>query len=154
MQEADYQAVQALSRSLGRNAEPARFGVEGCQLVLKDSQDKLLGRAKASWWDPDDELAPAGFYLSGVEIAADFQQHGLASILTTARLEWIAHRADRAWCVVNAQNTASLALQRSFGFREICRAPQFGSVQFTGGSGLLLCKEVTPSNRVSADRKK
>lgn len=74
MQEADYQAVQALSRSLGRNAEPARFGVEGCQLVLKDSQDKPLGWAKASWWDPDDELAPAGFYLSGVEIATDFQQ--------------------------------------------------------------------------------
>jgi len=145
----DFQAIRELSRSLGRSSEPSHFGNDECQLVVKDGQGQLVGWARAGWWEPDDPVAPAGYYLSGVEVAREYQQRGLASMLTAARLEWIAMRDKRyAWCVVNAQNTESLALQASFGFEEIARASHFGSVSFSGGSGLLLRKEITEDSSI------
>ncbi|MBM7768813.1 RimJ/RimL family protein N-acetyltransferase [Glutamicibacter nicotianae] len=65
--------------------------------------------------------------------------------LTEARLDWIAQRASSAWCVVNAQNAASLALHRSLGFEKVARAAQLGTVVFSGGSGVLLSKDLAPS---------
>ena len=143
MQASDHEAIQKLSRSLGRSSEPSRFGDNECHLVLKDPQGQLVGWARAGWWDPSDQLAPAGCYLSGVEISREHQHRGFASILTAARLKWVAERDTAAWCIVNARNTSSLALQASFGFKEIARASHFGAVSFSGGCGLLLRKELS-----------
>ncbi|UYQ76309.1 GNAT family N-acetyltransferase [Glutamicibacter sp. JL.03c] len=143
MKALDHEAIRLLSRSMGRSSEPSHFGDEECQLVLKDEGGRLIGWGRAAWWEPQDNYAPAGYYLSGVEIAHEFQQRGYASRLTAARLAWIAERAQQAWCVVNARNSESLRLQASFGFKEIARADHFGSVWFTGGSGVLLRKDLT-----------
>ncbi|WP_345469609.1 GNAT family N-acetyltransferase [Glutamicibacter ectropisis] len=147
MKASDHEAIRLLSRSLGRSSEPSRFGDLECQLVLKDESGRLIGWGRAAWWDPNDDSAPAGYYLSGVEIAREFQQRGYASRLTAARLAWIAQRAQQAWCVVNERNSESLRLQASFGFKEITRADHFGSVGFTGGSGVLLRKDLTEAAR-------
>jgi len=147
MKASDHEAIRLLSRSLGRTSEPSRFGDEECQLVLKDESGRLIGWGRAAWWDPIDDSAPPGYYLSGVEIAREFQQRGYASRLTTARLAWVAQRAQQAWCVVNERNSESLRLQASFGFKEITRADHFGSVEFTGGSGVLLRKDLTEAAR-------
>ncbi|KUM30735.1 hypothetical protein AQ436_14405 [Arthrobacter sp. EpRS66] len=152
MKASDHEAIRLLSRSLGRTSEPSRFGDEECQLVLKDESGRLIGWGRAAWWDPIDDSAPAGYYLSGIEIAREFQQRGYASRLTAARLAWVAQRAQQAWCVVNERNSESLRLQASFGFKEITRADHFGSVEFTGGSGVLLRKDLTEAARnLSAD---
>lgn len=139
---ADHEAVRRLSARLGRTAAPERFGTGECQLVLKDAAGQLLGWARAHCWEPQDALAPAGYYLGGVEVAVQSRQQGIARRLGIARLDWIAQRASAAWCVANAQNTASLALQRSLGFIEVARAVRFGSVVLTGGSGVLLRKDL------------
>ncbi len=142
MRRSDFEAIRELSRSLGRSSEPSRFGDNECQLVLKDDDGRLIGWARASWWDPADEVVPAGYYLSGVEVAREYQHRGYASLLTAARLKWVAERDTNVWCIVNARNSESLALQAAFGFKEVARATHFGSVSFTGGSGLLLHKEL------------
>jgi len=147
MKASDHEAIRLLSRSLGRTSEPSRFGDEECQLVLNDESGRLIGWGRAAWWDPIDDSAPPGYYLSGVEIAREFQQRGYASRLTAARLAWVAQRAQQAWCVVNERNSESLRLQASFGFKEITRADHFGSVEFTGGSGVLLRKDLTEAAR-------
>lgn len=147
MKASDHEAIRLLSRSLGRSSEPSRFGDDECQLVLKDESGRLIGWGRAAWWDPNDDSAPAGYYLSGVEIAREFQKRGYASRLTAARLAWVAQRAQQAWCVVNERNSESLRLQASFGFKEITRADHFGSVEFTGGSGVLLRKDLTEAAR-------
>ncbi|KSU66929.1 GNAT family N-acetyltransferase [Arthrobacter sp. NIO-1057] len=150
MKASDHEAIRLLSRSLGRSSEPSRFGDEECQLVLKDESGRLIGWGRAAWWDPNDDSAPAGYYLSGVEIAREFQQRGYASRLTATRLAWIAQRAQQAWCVVNARNIESLRLQCSSGFEEVTRSEHFGSVWFTGGSGVLLRKDLTEAARDSS----
>lgn len=142
MQEADYPAIRRLSESLGRQAAPELWGAAECQLVIKTSSGELLGWARAHWWEPDDPVAPAGYYLGGMEIIRHHQQRGAARSLSEARLAWIAQRAPKAWCVVNVQNTASLALARSLGFEEVARAARFGTVVFNGGSGVLLSKNL------------
>lgn len=146
MQAADHPAIRRLSESLGRQAEPGNWSAGECQVVVKNPAGELLGWARAHWWwEPADPLAPAGYYLAGIEVACGYRQRGVARSLTEARLSWIAQRASTAWCVVNAQNTASLALHRALGFEEVARAPRFGTVVFNGGSGLLLSKEVVSS---------
>ena len=47
--------------------------------------------------------------------------------------------------MVNAQNAASLSLHRSLGFEEVARAAQLGTVVFSGGSGVLLSKDLVSS---------
>lgn len=149
MQPADFAAIRRLSESLGRNSRPELFGNDECQLVLKNSQGQLVGWARAAWWDPSDDLAPAGYYLSGIEIAREHQGRGLARLLSHERLSWIADRADDAWCVVNARNEASLALQRSLGFSQVLSAARIGSIEFTGGQGFLLRKKLAASSPAS-----
>lgn len=134
----DFDAVRELSRRLGRSSEPSGFAPGACLLAAKDRNGMLLGWAKAQFWDPQDPVAPAGYYLGGVEVDPAWQRRGVARSLGLARLRWVVQRADTAWCVVNARNTASLALQRSLGFTVAARAPGFGTVAFGGGEGLLL----------------
>mgnify|MGYP003575160479 FL=1 len=98
----------------------------------------VVGWAKTHHWDYDDGPALAGHYLGGVTVRPDFRRLGVAAELTGARMAWIWERADRAWFVVNAQNAASLALHRKWGFLEVARGPGFHTVTFDGGEGVLL----------------
>lgn len=153
----DYRAVRELSRSLGRTSAPERFAPGGCLLAATSEDGRLVGWAKAQWWDPQDPVAPAGYYLGGVEIDPGWQRRAVATALGLARLSWVAQRADAAWCVVNARNTASLALQRSLGFTLRARAAGFGTVHFTGGAGVLLCRtlqDFAPGDGAHNDKQK
>lgn len=145
MRAVDYPAIHRLSQSLGRHAEPELWGSGECQLVIKNLDGQLLGWSRAHWWEPADETVPAGYYLAGIEVARGCRHRGVGRSLTEARLDWIAQRASSAWCVVNAQNAASLELHRSLGFAEVARAAQLGTVVFSGGSGVLLSKDLASS---------
>ncbi|PJJ44165.1 aminoglycoside 6'-N-acetyltransferase I [Glutamicibacter mysorens] len=145
MRAVDYPAIRRLSQSLGRHAEPELWGNGERQLVIKNLDGQLLGWSRAHWWEPADATAPAGYYLAGIEVDRGCRHRGVGRSLTEARLDWIAQRASSAWCVVNAQNAASLALHRSLGFEEVAQAAQLGTVVFSGGSGVLLSKDLVSS---------
>lgn len=145
--EQDFAAVAELSASLGRTCNPELWGSDECRLALFfEPENRLAAWARAHWWDPVDPIAPSGYYLGGVEVAAEFQGQGLARRLSRARLVWIAQRADEAFCTVNVRNTASVALQRSLGFTEQARAAVFGSVRFSGGEGILFRRALSESD--------
>lgn len=145
--EQDFSAVAELSTSLGRNCNPERWGSDECRLALfLEPENKLVAWARAHWWDPADSIAPAGYYLAGVEVAADFQGQGLARRLSLARLAWVAQRADEVFCTVNVRNTASVALQHSLGFTEQARAASFGTLKFSGGEGILFYRALLASD--------
>ena len=84
---------------------------------------------------------PGGFYLGGVTVDPTLRRQGVGTTLTTHRLAWIWERADRAWCVVNARNTASLLMHENFGFIEVTQRSRIHGIEFDGGVGLLLRAE-------------
>lgn len=90
--------------------------------------------------DAPPNVAPAGWYLSGVVVDPAFRRRGAASALTRARLEFIRQRADRAYYVASSKNLASIDLHARFGFREVTRDFVFPRVTFTG-AGVLFCAE-------------
>lgn len=83
------------------------------------------------------DIAPEGWYLAGVVVSPEWRRRGVGDRLTASRLEWIGHRATRAYYFVNAQNTASIDLHRRFGFVEVTRRFSFPGASFEGGEGIL-----------------
>jgi ribosomal protein S18 acetylase RimI-like enzyme len=107
-------------------------------IVVATSDGVIAGWAQTHCWTSGDPPAPAGHYLGGVTVDPTFRRRGVASALTSARLEWIWMRASHAWYVVNSANRASVELHRRYGFVEVARAARFHTVAFTGGDGILL----------------
>jgi ribosomal protein S18 acetylase RimI-like enzyme len=83
------------------------------------------------------DIAPEGYYLTGVFVHADHRRTGIGRALTEARLTWIAERADEAWFFANALNVASIELHRRLGFEEVTRHFSFPRLVFDGGEGIL-----------------
>jgi ribosomal protein S18 acetylase RimI-like enzyme len=83
------------------------------------------------------DIAPEGYYLTGVFVHADHRRTGIGRALTEARLAWIAERADEAWFFANALNVASIELHRRLGFEEVTRNFSFPRLVFDGGDGIL-----------------
>lgn len=98
---------------------------------------RVCAYASATYLSPSAGGAPHGWYLTGVVVAPPARRHGLADLLTRARLALLAERTDTAWYFVNARNTASIALHESFGFVEHTREFEIPGVSFEGGVGVL-----------------
>ncbi len=150
--EADFPSVAALSRSLGRTCNPGLWRGGECRLVISSAETGVVAWARAHYWDPQDPSAPSGFYLGGVEVAPKYQGLGLAHRLSRARLAWVAERVADSYSVVNSRNAASIALQRSLGFVEQARAARFGTVEFSGGEGILFRRELQSSDASAGSR--
>jgi ribosomal protein S18 acetylase RimI-like enzyme len=84
---------------------------------------------------------PGGFYLGGVTVDPAHRRGGVGTRLTVHRLAWIWERAEVAWCIVNARNTASLVMHEHLGFVEVMQSSRINGVEFTGGVGKLLRAE-------------
>jgi ribosomal protein S18 acetylase RimI-like enzyme len=106
----------------------------------------LVGIAKATRFTPPAEpppnIAPAGWYLSGVIVAEGYRRRGIGRRLTQARLSWIAERDRVAYYFANARNRATVELHRPFGFVEITRNFTFPGASFEGGLGILFKAEL------------
>ncbi len=102
---------------------------------------KLVGYGRASYFDPPDDapanVAPAGWYLTGVNVREEYRRLGVASELTQKRLEWLRTRADDVYYFANARNRASIDLHARLGFNEVTKDFWFPGVSFTGGVGIL-----------------
>jgi ribosomal protein S18 acetylase RimI-like enzyme len=82
-------------------------------------------------------IAPAGYYLSGVIVARAWRRRGIARELTRRRLEWIAARGVEAFYFANARNRVSIDLHGAFGFEEVTRDFVFPGASFEGAVGIL-----------------
>jgi RimJ/RimL family protein N-acetyltransferase len=109
---------------------------------------KVVGYGRISRFEPPPDappdIAPAGYYLSGLLIAESHRRRRLGRALTQARLAWIFQRASEAYYFTNARNEASIALHAQLGFVELTRDFTFPGVTFEGDSGLLGRTEAGP----------
>jgi ribosomal protein S18 acetylase RimI-like enzyme len=83
-------------------------------------------------------VAPDGYYLVGLIVAPAWRRRGIGEHLTTARIAWVAQRADAVWYFANAGNGATLDLHHQLGFVEVSRQFTFPGVTFPGGNAALL----------------
>lgn len=111
------------------------------RLVVAEDRDTIIGYGRARLFEPEPEapadIAPRGYYLTGVFVGPDHRRHGIGTALTQTRLDWISKRATDAWFFANARNTASIELHRRFGFEEVTRHFSFPGLTFDGGKGIL-----------------
>lgn len=84
------------------------------------------------------DIAPNGYYLVGLVVDPAWRRRGIGEQLTTARMRWVADRADTIWYFANAGNPATLDLHHRLGFVEVSRRFTFPGVTFAGGNGVLL----------------
>jgi ribosomal protein S18 acetylase RimI-like enzyme len=90
-------------------------------------------------------VAPAGYYLTGLLVSPAWRRLGIGEQLTRARMAWAATRAPEIWFFANAANIASLRLHQQLGFREVTRDFTYPGVTFTGGAGVLCRAPLTAS---------
>ncbi|PFG42236.1 acetyltransferase (GNAT) family protein [Isoptericola jiangsuensis] len=139
---ADLAAVMRLQWAAGLSADAGALRaavVDDDRLVVVAAVDgEVVGWAKTHRYRVADGAARAGHYLGGVTVHPRWRRHGIGTLLTTARMEWLAVRTDRVHYLVNARNGESIALHRRWGFVEVARARSFHGVTFAGGSGVLL----------------
>jgi ribosomal protein S18 acetylase RimI-like enzyme len=119
---------------------------EGLILAAQHS-GKLVGTAKVRHFVPSNDaprnVAPAGWYLSGVIVVPEYRRRGIGRHLTEARLDWIAQRDQWAYYFSNAQNRVSIELHQQFGFVELTRDFTYPGVMFEGGIGVLFRAELS-----------
>ena len=120
----------------------------GRALILAATLDDLVaGYGKAGYFvppaDSSPNVAPEGWYLTGVVIRPAYRRLGLGSQLTRARLAWIAGRSDRAYYIANERNRVSIDLHRALGFEELTRDFHHPHVRFEGGCGILFVRELS-----------
>ena len=120
---------------------------QGQLVLVAERRDRVLGYARAARIDlhgtPDADAS--GWHLTGVVVAPNARRHGLGRALTVARLQHLTTLTGTVWCVVNTLNRASLDLHRGLGFAEVRRGPQLAGVAFSGGSGVLLRRDLGES---------
>jgi len=110
-------------------------------LLVADVGDAIAGYGKAGHFAPPPgspaNVAPAGFYLTGVIVDPTFRRRGIGLALTRARLDWIRGRSPRAYYFGNERNRVTIELHRAVGFVELTRDFSHPQVRFEGGVGIL-----------------
>jgi ribosomal protein S18 acetylase RimI-like enzyme len=93
------------------------------QMFVAKASGQVIGYGRVAELAADQAApgTPAGCYLSGVLVEPAWRRRGIATALTRARLRWVFARADEAFYVTGADNTASLHLHAALGFQEIER---------------------------------
>jgi ribosomal protein S18 acetylase RimI-like enzyme len=136
------QYASRLERAIASLGTPS----EGLILAAQHS-GKLVGIAKVRHFAPSNDaprnVAPTGWYLSGVIVVPEYRRRGIGRLLTEARLDWIAQRDQWAYYFSNVQNRVSIELHRQFGFVELTRDFTYPGALFEGGIGVLFRAELS-----------
>lgn len=106
------------------------------QLILTASlHGQIVGYARARCHRPPPEwrqrrdVAPDGWYLTGVLVDPLVRRMGVGALLTQARLEHIFTLADEVLYFTHQENVASIELHRRLGFQELGRGLRFAGAQ-------------------------
>ncbi len=81
--------------------------------------------------------SPVGWYLMGVTVSPKYRGMSVGKILTKKRLDHIGQVATKAYYVVNEENSTSIKLHKSFGFKLLKKGPGFLKVKFNNNAGML-----------------
>jgi ribosomal protein S18 acetylase RimI-like enzyme len=118
-------------------------------ILVADLQGTIAGYGKAGYFTPPANapanVAPAGFYLTGVVVDPALRRRGLGHALTRARLDWIRARSPRAYYFANERNRVTIELHRELGFLELTRDFSHPQVRFEGGAGILFVCDLARS---------
>jgi ribosomal protein S18 acetylase RimI-like enzyme len=113
---------------------------ERCLLVATHA-NRILGYGRAHHFEHSENappnIAPAGYYLSGLVVDAESRRGGLGHELTRLRVAWAAERSREIWYFTNAANRGSQDLHQRHGFQEVTRDFVFPGVTFSGAGGVL-----------------
>lgn len=88
-------------------------------VVALDSQNSIVGYARTCWHEDDlgeENSAPNGWYLMGLRVEEAARGRGIGQQLTSARLNWLAERAEKAYCLISSHNVPSRELHEQLGF--------------------------------------
>lgn len=141
-------AVAAWRRGVDQRATAVRM-----RQVLQEARSlslvaerggSVVGYARTAWWPPVPDpsgAVPEGWYLLGVTVAPEVRRAGIATALTEARVRWLDQRCELSYYFANGRNQASIALHRTFGYREIGRGMELSGVVFAGGVGVLFRRD-------------
>ncbi len=126
----------------------ASWSATGQGLILVAQHgDRLAAVAKVRHFTPAHDapanIAPRGWYLSGVIVVPEYRRQGIARSLTHARLDWIRERDCWAFYFANVRNRVSIELHHEFGFVEFTRDFIYPGATFEGGIGVLFRVELT-----------
>jgi len=128
-------------RGLTRRRFDGDLESEDRELFLATADGQLAGYGRTCRFEHDAgapaNVAPDGYYLSGIRVASAWRRCGIGEELTRVRLGWVFERAAEAWYFTNARNHASLALHAKLGFAELTRDFTYPGVSFAGGLGVL-----------------
>ena len=101
----------------------------------------IVGYGRAARFEPPDgapaNVAPPGYYLSGLLVDAAHRRRRLGHALTVARLQWIFERARVAYYFADVDNHASVMLHARLGFVELTRDFTFPEANLEPGEGIL-----------------
>lgn len=110
--------------------------------VVAESERGIVGYGAAILHSPAPlaapDVAPAGYYLIALIVAAHSRRRGIGELLTVRRMHWIQQRADEAWYFANVANGATIDLHRRHGFEEVTRKFSFPGAPLRPGTGVLL----------------
>ena len=107
-----------------------------CHTLVLVEGDELIAWSMSRYLEPttaDEDHAPAGWYLMGVQVRPDRRRRGLGRLLTETRLEWLSERTDCVRYFTEADNRASVALHEALGFRSVRRRLTSRGLRFDGG---------------------
>jgi GNAT superfamily N-acetyltransferase len=68
---------------------------------------------------------PSGWYLRGIAVLRRYQRSGIATALTSARLDWLDQKTLTAYCFLDSDEKISIPLYVNCGFVEISRDWKF-----------------------------
>jgi ribosomal protein S18 acetylase RimI-like enzyme len=79
----------------------------------------VAGYGRVARFQPDPatpDAAPPGWYLLGLVVGPAWRRRGIGEALTTARMAWVAERADRVYYFTAHENRVSQELHQRLGF--------------------------------------
>jgi ribosomal protein S18 acetylase RimI-like enzyme len=119
---------------------------------------QIVGYGRVRHFEPGPQappdVAPAGYYLSGIVVHPDRRHQRIGERLTRARMTWASAFASEAWYFTNAANQASLRLHQRLGFRAVTRDFTFPGVTFTGGIGVLCHASLAQESAVASSQRR
>jgi ribosomal protein S18 acetylase RimI-like enzyme len=131
--------IEAIEERISREIETSR--PEEHLLLVAIVDTVLAGFARASYFlplpDHPPNVAPRGWYLTGLIVGTAHRRRGIGHALTSRRLEYLGTCAVEAFYFANSLNRASIDLHAQFGFRELTRDFFVPGASFTGGTGIL-----------------